>query len=232
VIDQIVAAIRSGDIEQGDALPGERQLAARMEVSRRTVRDAIKALAEAGVIDVRSSGGMTIASIWIPPELTQRAAELSAEAVYQALEARRTVEPRIAQLAAIRAADGDFASMRKAIELQREIKGDPLKMYQADSLFHRAMWRAAYNELLEKMMNILYEDLQSAFDMGERTPSDAEYAITLHEQTLAALISADRELVEQAMDEHLRYMEDISEEVFGRPRRRLPPEVRTARLDV
>src|SRR5262249_16472260 len=53
VIDQIVDSIRSGGLREGDQLPPERELAAKLEVSRPTVREAIRALADAGVVEVR-----------------------------------------------------------------------------------------------------------------------------------------------------------------------------------
>ena len=52
VVDQIVDRIRSGRIRDGELLPGERQLAAAMQISRRTVRDAIEILQDAGVVAV------------------------------------------------------------------------------------------------------------------------------------------------------------------------------------
>jgi len=229
VIDQIVEKIKAGDLEHGAALPGERQLAAQMEVSRRTIREAVNALSTAGVLEVQpgSGGGMRISSIWVPTELTKGAIALSADEVFQILEARRTVEPRIAQLAAARATDEDFDAMRSAIELQRKVSGDPKKMTQADALFHRAMWRAARNDYLERTMVMIYQGLEVALDMSDRTPSDMNESLRLHEDTLAALVGADAGDVERAMDDHLSYLEGICEDVLGRPRhRRLPAFLR------
>lgn len=229
VIDQIVSRIRSGDIEQGASLPAERQLAAKMEVSRRTIREAAKVLSTAGIIEVEPgpAGGMRISSIWVPTELTTSGPARSADAIYQALEARRAVEIPVAQLAAVRATDEDFAAMRRAIELQRAVSGNPMKMTHADHLFHRAVWRAAGNASLEAAMSKIFDDLQIAFDMTDRLPADVDAAIRLQEELLEALIGADPLNVQQTMDVHLQYLEGVCEDVLGRPQHRnLPPALR------
>ena len=83
-----------------------------MEVSRRTIRQAIGVLADAGVLSVQPgpSGGIRVRSIWLPAEITEQGVPLSPDGVIEVLEARRTIEPRVAQLAALRATDADFAA--------------------------------------------------------------------------------------------------------------------------
>jgi len=227
VVDQIVSRIRSGDLAQGESLPAERQLAAQMEVSRRTIREAAKILSEGGIIDVEPgpAGGMRISSIWIPAEMSTEAPARSADAIYQALEARRAIAINVAQLAAARATDDDFAAMGKAIDLQQEMSGNPIKMGHADRLFHRAMWRAAANATLEKAMNMIFDELQIAFDMTDRLPADIDIAIRLQKELLDALVGADVSHVEKTMDGHLRYLEGVCEDVLGRPRRRKLPKL-------
>jgi len=125
-----------------------------MRVSRRTVRDAIETLQDAGVLAVEpgSGGGARVASIWIPEELSDDVEALGAEEVFRALEARRVVEPRVAQLAALRGTDADFASIREAIELQRANQRDWWQVTQGNVLFHCLLWRAARNPDLEVAM--------------------------------------------------------------------------------
>ncbi len=70
-VEQIADKIKAGDLHTGDRLPSERELAAQMRISRPTLREAIKALSEAGVLEVRrgQSGGIFVASELIPREL-------------------------------------------------------------------------------------------------------------------------------------------------------------------
>ena len=171
VVAQIVEHIKDGELDTGDALPGERQLATQMEVSRRTIRQAIGVLAEAGVLSVLPgpAGGIRVQSIWLPAQFAEQGVPLSPDGVIEVLEARRTIEPRVAQLAALRATDADFAAMRGAIELQRAVADDREKLNQANTLFHRAMWRSARNASLDAAMRLIWDSLEVALDMTSRT---------------------------------------------------------------
>ena len=225
VVAQIVEHLKDGELDEGDALPGERQLATQMEVSRRTIRQAIGVLADAGVLSVQPgpSGGIRVRSIWLPAEIAEQGVALSPDGVIEVLEARRTIEPRVAQLAALRATDADFAAMRSAIELQRNVASDRDKLNQANTLFHRAMWRSARNSALEAAMRLIWDSLEVALDMTSRTDTDHEDSLRLHEETLAALRKGKPNGVEAAMDAHLRYLEDICEDVLGRDLHRPAP---------
>jgi GntR family transcriptional repressor for pyruvate dehydrogenase complex len=230
ITGQILDRIRAGELHEGDRLPGERVLAAAMEVSRPTLRLAIATLANAGVVDVTPgrAGGMRIVSHWIPHDLLERS-PLDADEIFEALEARRMLEPRVAQLSALRATDADFAAMERAIEMQRRCHTDHHKAIQADVRFHRAMWRAARNPTLEQMLVTLFRRIDVALDMASRTAADKLHAVEVHERTLAALKRADAEALDEVMDAHMAVLETICEDVFGRKAMRdLPPHLRGA----
>jgi DNA-binding FadR family transcriptional regulator len=229
-VGQILDRIRGGELHEGDRLPGERALAAAMEISRPTVRLAIATLADAGVVEVipGRAGGIRIASHWIPDDLLERTA-LSADEIFETLEARRMLEPRVAELAALRATDADFAAMERMIDLQRSCHADHRKAIQADVRFHRAMWRAARNPTLERMLVMLFRRIDVALDMASRTMPDKLHAVEIHEQTLAALKRAEPTEIEAVMDQHLAVLEAICEDVFKRKAfRDLPPHLRGA----
>ena len=98
VVAQILEGIRSGVIHEGDVLPGERALAAQLEVSRPTVRLALASLADAGVVEAGTgrAGAARVVSVWIPEELRSGAEYApDADEVFRLLEARRTLEPRV-----------------------------------------------------------------------------------------------------------------------------------------
>jgi GntR family transcriptional regulator, transcriptional repressor for pyruvate dehydrogenase complex len=226
VIGQIVDRIRAGELREGSILPGERALAARLQVSRPTVRLALEVLADAGVLEIRSgrSGGARVASIWIPEGLADGArAEPRADEIFKMLEARRAVEPQVAQLAAMRATEEDFQELRRCIELEASQLGNWSRMVQADLLFHRQMWRMARNEDLEAMLVMLIDKLTIGLDMAMRTTTDQTEAVAIHERTLEALIRGDMGRIVAVMDEHMAYLEEICEDVLGRKRLREMP---------
>ena len=227
VVDQIVDRMRDGTLEEGEFLPSERTLAEVMSVSRRTIREAVRALVNAGVVEVLpgSAGGIRITSIWVPDELTiSSSTALAADQVFAVLEARRTLEPRIAELAGARGTDADFTSMQRTIELQKQHRDDRSKVIQLNARFHRTMWRAARNETLEAAMKVIFRQLEFGLDMSVRTPGDTTESIEIHERTLQALMRGNTKDIAAVMDEHMSYLETISESVLGRRRLRSIPD--------
>jgi GntR family transcriptional repressor for pyruvate dehydrogenase complex len=228
VVGQIVERLRSGELKLGDVLPGERVLAAQMDVSRPTVSAAMTKLADAGVLRRRPGrqGNAEIISIWVPEYLIERPAvveELEADEIFRVLEARKTLEPRIAQLAAFRATDEDFAELQMSIDLLATDGNDIARAEQAELLFHRIMWRAARNSALQSMMLGLEQRLAPIHDMMLRTPEDYAAGIELHTATLAALKKGDPVEIEQEMYRHLGHFEAIVADVLQRaPHRQTP----------
>jgi GntR family transcriptional regulator, transcriptional repressor for pyruvate dehydrogenase complex len=228
VVGQIADRLRSGELKVGDVLPGERVLAAQMDVSRPTVSAAMNRLAEAGVLRRRPGrqGNAEIISIWIPDDLVESHASvdgLEADDIFRVLEARKTLEPRVAQLAAFRATDEDFAALQESIDLLMANRDDINRAEQAELLFHRIMWRAARNSSLQSMMLALEREIAPIHDMMLRTPDDYTAGIELHTATLAALKRGDPAEIEAEMYRHLGHFEGIVVDVLQRtPHRQMP----------
>src|SRR3954452_8863088 len=129
-----------------------------MQISRPTLREAVKVLQDSGLIDVRrgAGGGMFIATELVPPDLVAERRDMRIHEVAQVLEARRVLEPRVAQLAAMRASEADFDAMQRTIDDQRQIvaEGDILQEGREDRFlaldvrFHLALARATDNTVL------------------------------------------------------------------------------------
>ncbi|WP_205699373.1 FadR/GntR family transcriptional regulator [Conexibacter sp. SYSU D00693] len=222
--EQIADKVRTGQLRTGDRLPGERSLAAQMEISRPTLREAVKVLVEAGVLEVRRGpgGGMFVATNVVPVELVRQRSSLRLGEVAQVLEARRLVEPRVAQLAAVRATDDDFAAMQRSIDLMRELVAegytpeDEDRFLQIDVMFHLALARAAGNQTVETLMRMLIRELEIARDMAMHHPLVPEWTIEIHRRTMEAVRRGDVAEVEHVMDEHLGQLERAYEEESNR----------------
>jgi GntR family transcriptional regulator, transcriptional repressor for pyruvate dehydrogenase complex len=223
-VEQIAEKIKTGDLHTGDRLPSERELASQMRISRPTLREAIKTLTEAGVLEVRrgQAGGIFVASELVPRDLLRSRQEIRFGEVAGVLEARRLIEPRVAQLAAAHAAEEDFQAMAATIERQRALAtSDDFLRYedlflQLDLKFHLAMARATRNVTIVGFMRQLLRALEIARDMAMHAPLVPDWTIDIHERTLAAVRSADFELIDEVMDEHLAQMEQIWERETGR----------------
>jgi len=213
--EQIADGVRTGQLRVGDRLPGERSLAAQMEISRPTLREAIKVLVTAGVLEVRRGheAGMYVATDVVPADLVRERFDMRRGEVASVLEARRIVEPGVAQLAAQRATDADLATLDRSIEAMRRIvdagygAGDEDRFLQLDVQFHLALARAAANPSVERLMRMLFRELEIARDMAMHEPLVPEWTIAIHAETRDAIASGDLEAVAEVMDRHLGRLE-------------------------
>jgi DNA-binding FadR family transcriptional regulator len=226
-VEQIADRVRLGELRAGDRLPSERDLAKLMQISRPTVREAIRVLADAGVVAVKSGagGGIFVASEIAPASLLARESEERVDGIVVVLEARRAIEPQVAVLAGIHGTEEDFAAMARTIEHQRALLDDGGVLAHEDRFlglerqFHLAMARASGNPRLARIMRALIRDLEIARDMAMHVPLVADWTLDIHERTLAALRGGDRATIEEVMDEHLGRMEETWAAESGTPRR-------------
>ena len=222
--DQIAEKVRTGELRTGDRLPGERSLALQMEISRPTLREAVKVLVDAGVLEVRRGpgGGMYVATDVVPTELVRHSASLRLAEIAAVLEARRMLEPRVAQLAAERATAEDLEALERSIDAMRRLVDGGWhprhedRFLQLDVQFHLALARATGNPMVETLMRTLFRQLEIARDMAMHIPLVPEWTIGIHERTLAALRGGDPDEVAAVMDEHLGQLERTTE---GEPER-------------
>lgn len=213
--EQIASKVRAGELRRGDKLPPERELALVMEISRPTLREAVRILVDAGVLEVRRGpgGGMFVAGDVVPVELVRERSVLRLEELADVLEARRLIEPGVARLAAQRATDDDLRPLQRSIEEMREIcvrgyvAADEERFLQLDMQFHLALARAAGNPTVATLMRSLLRQLEIARDMAMHLPLVPEWTMEIHERTLDAVRSGDLDHVSEVMDEHLGQLE-------------------------
>lgn len=222
-LQQIADAIRAGDLQVGDRLPSERVMAERMEISRPTLREAVRVLREAGVLASRE-GAVTVIAERVPPDVLAQRSELRMGEVAQVLEARRLLEPRVAQLAGLYATDDDLEELAALIARQRAAGADRERVRILDTRFHLAVARASRNQVVVELTRTLLRHVEIARDMALRAAIEPDTVVELHERTLEAIRGGDPATIEAAMDHHLSYLESIWERESGRPRLRPLPQ--------
>jgi GntR family transcriptional repressor for pyruvate dehydrogenase complex len=139
-VEQLATAIRLGVYPRGSALPAERELAERLQVSRATLREAMAALREAGLVETtRGRGGGTVVTLK-PGTPSARAAARTTEPRRRdwldALAYRRIVEPGAAALAASRQLDAVRLTQLERAHAEVASARKPAEHRQADSRFH------------------------------------------------------------------------------------------------
>jgi GntR family transcriptional regulator, transcriptional repressor for pyruvate dehydrogenase complex len=239
-IDQIVDAIRTGSLRIGDRMPTERALAAAMAISRASVREAIGRLVDAGILASRMRDGTYVVSDWVPAELITDRWEPRARDVTAALTARRTVEPRVAQLAAIHADESDYRGLEEIIDRLRDDRLSRTDILKLDLQFHLRVAQATRNPVLVSIMDIVMAQLMDilAGPLSDYrtealvTPENRRWVVEGHEKILWTIMGRDPAQIEAVMDEHMSRLERAWRERSGRSLiHELPDFMRRGRLE-
>ena len=194
-------------LQPGDRLPVERDLAVRLDVSRSTVREAIRTLSSMGVLTARQGSGtyvtdLSTARLAAP---LQVAVERNATSASQLMDVRGMLEVGATELAATRATPKDIKRLRKLADaITREQDG--VRNLAADRAFHNAIHELSGNELLVALINPIWE---LAASMRERIMEGEDVlgrTLDAHDAIIAALETGDPVVAGAAMRAHI---EDI-----------------------
>lgn len=211
VADQLVYAIASGIYPEGTRLPTVERLADLMRVSRPTIGEAVRLLADGRVVEPRrgANGGIVVLTSDIPLGLLKLTRPRRARTLTDLCEARRPVEVALVRLAAQRATEDDFRQLEAANELLITAK-TRRKWARANNLFHYGIGRAARNPHLAFFQREILEELAILLEGYDARYADRTRTIREHEDTLAALRTGDPSVAERAMDEQLREFEALA----------------------
>lgn len=153
-IDSIRAMIRTGELRPGDRLPPEQELAERLGISRGSLREAVRALSQINVLDVRRGDGTFVTSL-APSELLSGLSFamdlLQTHQVDEVLEVRRMLFPAATALAAQRVTGEQLAAMHVVVD-ELEVATDPAEVARLQREFQRLVGAATGNETLSSML--------------------------------------------------------------------------------
>lgn len=215
IADQIRGSIMDGSLQADDRLPTEQELAKQFQVSRPTIREALKRLAAQNL--VRSRRGPAGGTFVNPPSSEELSAVLTAATarlvgmgtfdIAETLDARHELEVLCARLAAKKRSDSELAIMAEEIERQRDASISDIDFARSDLRFHRALADAAHNPLIRVVMFSVIEALQSVEKIAVLRYQQRKHILGQHERILAGLKAKDSEVVVAAVNdqaEHLR----------------------------
>jgi GntR family transcriptional repressor for pyruvate dehydrogenase complex len=193
IVQQIRTLISDGSWEPGDQIPPERELAERFQVSRTSVREALRALEMQGVIDSRQGGGTFVRSadpdVLIPPLAV--AILRGQRELVEVLEVRELIEPGVARYAATRATPELVAELEQILDRQRACIDKHEPFVDEDTAFHYALARAADNRILLNLHNVILELLRESRQTYLHVPDRPQLSLRGHESILAAVRSHD-----------------------------------------
>jgi DNA-binding FadR family transcriptional regulator len=157
-IDEIKGMIVRGELRPGDRLPKESELAARLNLSRGSLREAVRGLALVRVLEVRQGDGTYVTSL--KPELLLESisffTELQGEeaSLQQILEARRMLEAGTAALAALLATPDELATLERLVDEMSNLD-DVEAFVENDLEFHRVIAVASRNDVVIALLDNL-----------------------------------------------------------------------------
>jgi GntR family transcriptional regulator, transcriptional repressor for pyruvate dehydrogenase complex len=200
-VSQLREQVLSGQWPVGARLPAETELAQRLEVGRSTIREAVRALVHAGLLETRQGSGTYVRSITPGADWEPR---LRRAAVLEAYEVRQALEVQAARLAASRRTEADIEVLRACLAERERTHDQEASFVEADLAFHRSVVAAAHNPLLAEMFDSFASALREALIAvrSERRVRSAG-ADAAHARLATAIEAGDAAAAAQATHDHL-----------------------------
>jgi DNA-binding FadR family transcriptional regulator len=180
VIAQLRAQITSGEWPVGSRIPTEPELVEQLGVARNTVREAVRALAHNGLLDIRQgSGTYVVATSELAGVMHRRFAGADPRHV---AELRSALETKAARLAAERRTEQDLKQIDAQLDRRERAweSGDADVFVEADATLHMTVVAAAHNEVLAELYadlgGVIREFLRADIDSGMRPETYVDHA--------------------------------------------------------
>ncbi|GAA1629896.1 GntR family transcriptional regulator [Nonomuraea maheshkhaliensis] len=206
-VERLLQAIKLGVVAPGDKLPAERELAARLGISRVTLREAIRALSDAGYLDVRRGryGGAFVT--YVPPkpdagDLRQAVRKMGQDELSDALTFRLAVECGAAQVLAT----CELTEDRKAVLVRRlaELNQAGLDDYRRlDTAFHLSIAELTGSALLATTCADARSRISDLLNAIPMLQVNLDHAAVQHQAIVDAILAADPDAARRAVTEHL-----------------------------
>lgn len=215
IVEHIKSMVENGELKKGDKLPTERKLAEKLNVSRASIREAMRSLEVIGLIECRQGSGNYIKddfeNLFLEPLsiifMLEKGSPLD---IY---ELREVLELSTIMLSAARISDEDLEKLKNIKDEFR--KTDQEKNSAViDKDFHYTIVRAADNPLITNLLNII-SDLMDEFITYSRKnilecEENREKLLTLHERIYEAIAEKDGYKAYKVMKEHFDLIKEYA----------------------
>jgi len=213
IVSQIKSLMFEGKLNPGDKLPPERELAEIMNVSRTSVREAIKTLSAMGLVIIRKGHGVFVGEANLGSVINKvgDALILKKEEIEQLFEIRKVLETQAAQWAAERATEEErlyidrLVSQAKDACQNSDTRAEVITNH--DTIFHNAVIDASHNNVLGMVMGGLMEALMKVRAKTMQVPGRVSQSIIDHEEIARAIKSGDGKKASDAMLYHIESVE-------------------------
>lgn len=215
IVDQIKELIARGELQPGQRIPSERELATLLGVSRPSVREAIMVLEAMGFLDSRQGGGTYVRSLAeqaMGDPLTMMVEKKGPRMLHALTEVRMGLETWSAYLAAKRAEDSEIERLRELFAIMEEQAETGGWDAEIDAQFHLTITEASHNTLQIHVLNTIQElfkaHIMVALSEFYSKEGYVELLISHHRDIMEAIAARDPERARDKMMEHLELVEE------------------------
>lgn len=224
IAEQLYQLVQQRQLQPGQRLPAERQLAEEMKVSRTALREAIQKLSSQGILVSRAGAG-TFVQTTVPHPIGGTLQAISAleplirtdaQYLYDVLETRESLEVSTAWYAAQRATDEDKQRLQRRFDelLHYQSIQDTESAARADARFHLCIAQASHNAVIVQVMGSLFELVlgtvaENRQRMFAQDSSDVLEHLTQHHYDLMqAILAGEAQQARSVMLVHLNFVRD------------------------
>ncbi|MCF8077508.1 MAG: transcriptional regulator NanR [Desulfotignum sp.] len=168
VKERLLEMIRTGELVEGEQMPSEHDLMDRFSVGRPAVREAMQAIENMGLIEIRHGGRARIKQVTVQDvfsqidSATQQLLSTSSQNVDDLREARQVFESGVAFLAIQRATDDDIKELKTRLDSMEQSKKNRPKFLKADLDFHKTIAKISRNPILIEVSTAMFEWLSQS----------------------------------------------------------------------
>ncbi|MGD0790463.1 MAG: FadR/GntR family transcriptional regulator [Terriglobales bacterium] len=198
-------------LHPGDKLPSERELAEMLQVSRSSIRDAIRGLELMGLVEPRQGAGTIVRELSAEAVVNPFANALKRrqELVSELLDFRKMLEPPLAARAAGHASPDEISEMEEILQRQEKKLSHGDAAIDEDAEFHYSVALASGNSVVLKVLDILMDLLRDTRERSLQLKGRPQKSLAGHRRILAAIKRHDGEAAKAAMRRHIEDVEEI-----------------------
>ena len=213
IIEQIKGLV-DGTLKPGDRLPAERELAEQLSVSRASVREAVRALANGiGISEARRRNILNEDVGDVFHSSVSSKLLLKRSQIIELCEARGLLEVAMARLAAKRATPDDLEQIGNCLAKMERSLGTCEVFTREDYAFHVLVARAAKNDIIGDVLETVRDLLMEVQHEVVRVPGAPERSFEWHRQIYDALCCQDEAAAGYYMEQHLKDVQQVVLEV-------------------
>lgn len=209
IVTELTNAILRGEFEKGSYLPSEGELCIQYDVSRSTIREAVKSLQERGLAERQHGKGILVVNRTmdiVAASIQSMANSFNVEQM-QLIDVRSAVEVRTAMLAAENADDQDIREMEKTLAVMNDSSSDIERYLEHDFKFHILVAQASKNKIFEAVLRALEPLLMNEISLTLEGRERPERLFNYHKKILQMIKKNNPDGAKKSMLDHLRATE-------------------------